>query len=225
MENATDALVMAGSVLLFIIGLTVAVLSFSNVREAIDARLNYADREYITIKEDPRYYYVASTNNPTRNVGLDTVIPSLYRAFKESYTVVFNFQNFNNGRYYLYEYTDGKQYSLIDFSDNNSINIDDDDKGNHKITIAPEDVNEFINGIIYGVSTSNLENFKDKFNVTPNTQPLIEILSGENIEIEEKLGVYNSHDIGSETSILNEDTRKAQETKIRVITYIVKKKT
>ena len=44
MENVADALKMAGSVLLFVIGLTIAILAFSQAREEIDSVLRYSDR-------------------------------------------------------------------------------------------------------------------------------------------------------------------------------------
>ena len=93
MENVSDALKMAGSVLLFIIGLSVAILAFSQAREAIDAVLKYTDREYLTIEGDSRFYYLSNTNDTNRYVGLETIIPSRVSAAKESYKKDFVFDD------------------------------------------------------------------------------------------------------------------------------------
>ena len=102
MENAVDALKMAGSVLLFVIALSVAILSFTNARQAIDSVLEYSDRESLTIEGDPRFYYLSGGNNDTsRYVGKETIIPAIYRAYKENYKIVFKFNDVDT--YYLYK--------------------------------------------------------------------------------------------------------------------------
>ena len=55
MENAAEALKMAGAVLLFLIAISVSIISFGNVREAADTILEYKDRETTYI--DGEYYY------------------------------------------------------------------------------------------------------------------------------------------------------------------------
>ena len=40
-ENIADALKMAGSVLLFVMGLSIAILAFSQARESMDIVLSY----------------------------------------------------------------------------------------------------------------------------------------------------------------------------------------
>lgn len=99
MENAVEALKMAGSVLLFIIALSVVILAFSQTREAIDTVLRYSDREYWTIEGDSRFYYLANENDTERYVGLETIIPTIYRANSEGFDIVFKFKD----GYYLYE--------------------------------------------------------------------------------------------------------------------------
>ena len=106
MENIVDALKMAGAVLLFLLALSITTLSFSKARETIDILLNYSDREYLTTKdgkEDNSYYFFAK--DTTRYVGKETIIPAIYRAYKENYKIVFKFPD----RYYLFE-----QYILND---------------------------------------------------------------------------------------------------------------
>lgn len=85
MENASDAIIMAGAVLIFVIALTVAMTVFSQARETIDTVVYASDStnyyEYIDID--------ISNNIKNRIVGLETMIPTLYKYYKENYTVVF----------------------------------------------------------------------------------------------------------------------------------------
>ena len=90
MENAADALKMAGSVLLFVIALSIAVLSITQARESADRVLAYSDRETLSIEGDSRFYYLAGNNDDTnRYVGKETIIPSIYRAYKENFKIIF----------------------------------------------------------------------------------------------------------------------------------------
>ena len=109
MENVADALKMAGSVLLFVMALSVAILAFTQAREGIDMILKYSDREYYTVKNDSRYYYLSSglknsdnTQRYERYVGKETIIPNIYRAYKENFKIIFNFPNSTD---YLYKDT------------------------------------------------------------------------------------------------------------------------
>ena len=86
MENAADALKMAGAVLLFVLALSVIIFSFGQVRETADTILDYKDRETSYI--DGNNYY--TTTGTERQVGLETIIPSIYRAYIEEYKIVFD---------------------------------------------------------------------------------------------------------------------------------------
>ena len=55
MENAVDALKMAGAVLMFVIALSVSIVAFGQVRQTADIILDYKDRETVYIDGD--YYY------------------------------------------------------------------------------------------------------------------------------------------------------------------------
>lgn len=85
MENASDAIIMAGAVLIFVIALTVAMTVFSQARATVDTVVYASDRtnhyEYLDID--------ISNNIKNRIVGLETIIPTLYKYYKENYTVVF----------------------------------------------------------------------------------------------------------------------------------------
>ncbi len=82
MENATQALYMAFAVLVFATALTLTMNMFSQAR---------ATSDYILYQEDSSNFieYQYSLRDKTRVVGLETIIPTLYKYYKENYTVVF----------------------------------------------------------------------------------------------------------------------------------------
>ena len=84
MENASEALIMAFGVLIFVIALTVAMNSFNQVKRVSDIVLYTAD-------ETNYYDYQGATGKASQNriVGLETIIPTLYKYYKENYSVLF----------------------------------------------------------------------------------------------------------------------------------------
>ena len=240
-ENIADALKMAGSVLLFVIGLSIAILSFSQAREAIDVILSYSDRESLSIEKDNRFYYVSNESDPNRYnryVGKETIIPALYRAYKENYKIVFEFPV--NDKYYLFTISEGektKEIKEIDLA-NQSIGSDLESR-------------QFLDGIIYGKFDyepgKDKEDYEKKFNIKVNDQSLYlykYLTEKENTKkIKESLGTYYIEDLDQdgdehpdwesyeEVTVENEDgttskewqwitkVEEANRTKKRIITY------
>lgn len=83
MENATDALKMAFAVIVFVMALTIAVMMFS--------QLNQVSKLVVSSSDITRYYEyeIATDEEQARIVGLETIIPTLYKYYKENYTVLF----------------------------------------------------------------------------------------------------------------------------------------
>ena len=91
MENVADALKMAGMLLLFVLALTVAITMISRARISTDNLMEAIDKT-------SSYQYVDNQNqalisNGKRIVGLETIIPTLYKYYKEDYAVVFRDKN------------------------------------------------------------------------------------------------------------------------------------
>ncbi len=212
MENAVEALKMAGSVLLFVIALSIAMLSFTQAREAIETVIKYSDREYSSIERNERFYYLANSNDTQRYVGIETIIPTIYRAFSESYKVVFKFPD----SYYLYK---------------NKI----EDREVYKIDSVEEsgisDKLDFLNGIVYGKYDPSKGNFGPNDRRQLHSQSLYDYLSDKlrTYKIKETLGTYYMEDrMDAEENRLN--IRKDEEgnpseisdvnkRELRVITY------
>lgn len=89
MENATDALIMAGSVLLLIIALTISISSFSNLKTQVDEIVGETEQlQFVKDTEGGYLNYLKSSNDTdVRTVGVETIISSLRRLQKEQYTI------------------------------------------------------------------------------------------------------------------------------------------
>jgi hypothetical protein len=90
MENTTQALYIAFAVLVFIIAFTVTLYLVNKVNTtaktlvwSLDATSYYDSLELTDLIANND----EDTNNATRIVGIDTIIPSLYRYYKESFAV------------------------------------------------------------------------------------------------------------------------------------------
>lgn len=225
MENAVDALKMAGSVLLFVVGLATAILAFSQAKVAIDAVLAFSDRDSATIQlsesdlesteiseEKKNYYknifnYVADSTKNSRNVGLDTMIPTIYRKFDERYKIVFIFPD----NYYLYKNTEGKEMTEIS------------DVGMSGGVVNAK--KEFLDAILYRKFRTNKNNFI--YNDFPG---VVSELSDTGLfdklrtylnngrQITEYLGMYDQNDIKKDDSTSHEKS-EANEKIQRVIVY------
>lgn len=90
MENAVEAIQMAFAVMVFVLALSVSMFSFNNAKAASDVMLyvqdetNYYDYQEVTGKAEEN-----------RIVGIETIIPTLYKYYKENYTVVFRKGTYN----------------------------------------------------------------------------------------------------------------------------------
>lgn len=82
MENAVDSLKIAFGVLIFTVALSISISTFSNARRAIDG--------ITTIKDKAQeYVYLEPSTTSNRDVGIETIIPALYKAYSENYRVEF----------------------------------------------------------------------------------------------------------------------------------------
>lgn len=209
-ENIADALKMAGSVLLFVMGLSIAILAFSQARESMDIVLSYSDRESLSIEGNPRFYYLSKDNDTSRYVGKETIIPAIYRAYKENYKIIFKFPD----DYYLFKQevknakglNEEKKISTLDLA-NQSLSSD----------LASR---QFLNGIIYGdfeyENEKSKNDYINKFKITPNDISLYQYLTEKEstYKIKEYLGTYYIEDVNG-TSEVN----AVNKTEKRVITY------
>jgi len=217
-ENAAEALKMAGAVLLFLIAISVSIISFGNVREAADTILEYKDRETAYI--DGEYYYSQSTENE-REVGLETLLPTLSRVYTENYKVVFEGLT---DPIYTVKKSGEARYCL-------DAEFDNDIRGS-----GTTKEKSFLSAVIYGDKDNAFNSYKDKITLPSRSlyERLKDILnSGSSKKIIEKSGVYyqddeknpNIEDDGSTEDESNiGDEPEVNKTKKRIITYVITNK-
>ena len=198
MENAADAIKMAGAVLLFVLALSIIIPFFSQARETTDLILDARDRETTYINGN--YYYKATGNE--RQVGGETILPTVMRAYLENYKIVF--VGLSDPIYTIK--LDGdiiNKYSL-DLETNNGTEYEN-------VALANEDQKaEFLCGILYHKYRTNYEDFNKKFNIEIGSRSLSDMLKGK--KITEKLGVYYQND---------SDIPDVNKTQKRIITYTI----
>ena len=190
MENAADALKMAAAVLVFVLALGISISSFSQARYTADVLIQYSDRDTVT-------QYAEDTGLRTRIVGKETIVPTIYRAYKENYKIFF----YDSGGNPIVLYTKlddtGTQIEV------NSIDLEKDVIG------ESWQQDNFIMALLYG----NKGTYKRMDGATMTYQELINQLYENNSGLtflysegiydtilggntfEEKLGVYYQNDL------------------------------
>ncbi len=196
MENATDALKMAAAVLIFVLALSISINAFGEARRASQVILDYRDREY-------DYTYITS-GTTQRQVGLETIIPSIYKAYKENYKIIFDMKDINdkNGLY-------SKKNENGNYDEINYIDLEKEVLGSDK------QKEEFIKAIIYGKDSISDEYKKEFSDLGINLKDVGIYARIEGKKVTEKLGVYYQEDMQTGGS----NTPDANKTKKRVITY------
>lgn len=204
MENAADALKMAAAVLIFVVALSISINAFGQARQTSQLILDYKDREY-------NYTYINDNGNYSggkteRIVSAETIIPSIYKAYKENYKIVFKFKT---GDDYLYN----KLKNGIK-TPRYAIDLQNDVVG------TEEKKEKFLDILIYGANRiiSN-ETEKNKFSIANEIDlqftPIYDRINiGSGKTFTEKIGVYYQEEI------YKSDSPDANKTKKRVVTYI-----
>ena len=182
MENAVEALKIAFAVLMFGIALTISISSFSQATQAVNAITTLRDRE-------EQYTYVIPSEGLTRNVGIESVVTTMYRAYKENMKIYFYDSHGNPLNIYLIPDGNGNflPTSCFDFSNENFA--------------SQEQAVEFLNVLIGGDTDSNYDKYSNRL---LDTNGIYKQFA--NREFQEQLGEYY-------------EGTGASEIKKRVITY------
>ena len=202
MENAAEALKMAFGVLMLVLALTLCISSFSQAREAVDSIITIKDRE-------TSYTYLASADDSTRIVGIETVVPTMYKAYKENFEV--HFLKADGTDLVLYKYQDQN-------GNTRDISIIDLESEEHA------DSQRAINRLDYILSGTekgpNDPAKKEVASITGGTSGLYQYFK--NRKFEEQLGeYYQEYKEGKTTDENGATILDINKSKKRVITYIL----
>lgn len=208
MENASEALFMAFAVLVFVVALSIGISSFSLARQTTQAIVDRTDRDF-------DYKYISSTLNSEgkameiRTVGVETIVPALYRAYKENYIVRF-YKEENGTTNPLNIYKRKVNGEMVE---TNEINLEKESIANQ------EKATLFIDKVLYG-GLKNVTSFNNNFeNLQVNG--FYDIIK--KTKFKEELGVYYIEDVNNGEPNSNDDEiSEVNKTEKRVITYITK---
>lgn len=216
MENAADALKMAAAFLIFIMALAISINAFSQARLTATTLLEYHDREY-----DYRYIEanVDDSGNPVteRIVGIESVVPSIYKAWKENYKIVFDDGILSDGAYQQEDATGSLQVV-------NTIDLEGLALG----TYTREE--QFIMAILYGNKCENFSTiksyFRENMGINLNENGIYDKIS--NRKLKESIGIYYQDEISEDGTVTpapgEDDTSnvpEANKIEKRVITYSI----
>lgn len=175
MENAIDALKMAAGVLIFVMALSISINAFGQAREAATVILENNDREYETQYTEGN---LDDAGNPvtTRLVGMESIIPTIYKAYMEKNRIVFSTALFDHGIYKITE--NGTEIEMNEF-DMESLRLSNKEMGM-----------EFIKGILYGKNkiSEEAKRFLQDNGIILNDEGIYDIIG--NRKVKEEIGLY-----------------------------------
>lgn len=215
MENAADALKIAASVLIFVLALSISINAFGQARVASQTVLEYSDREY-------DYTYVENNGGTERIVGAETVVPSIYKAYRENYKIVF--KNLEGG---VFQRKDDSG----NWQDVNSIDLQQETLGSETQKL------QFILAILYGNACNTIKNenfsydmsrfnfnqfktdFENNSHIHLYDKGIYGKINGRNLK--ENIGVYYQEEAGEDGVENSSNVPEVNMTTKRVITYTV----
>lgn len=198
MENIADALKMAAEVLIFVLALSISISAFGQARQTSQILLEYND--------DRIYEYTwieANSKDTNRIVGAETIVPAIYRAYKENYKINFEFKDNNSCLYTKLDENTGDMNVLV-----RTIDLEKEIIG----TNAQKE--EFITYLLYGTKITDETPLEKSLGIDLPQSGLYGIIVDGKLKFEEKLGIYYQEEVDGRY-----DTPKSNRTKKRIITY------
>lgn len=197
MENAVDALKIAFAIMMFVMALSLSIFSLSKANNAVTSITSLNDRE-------TEYNYVEPNTENTRIVGAETIVPTMYKAYKENFQIYFFDKN--DQPLIIYYAIDNTGKRKRDEHGDIGINYID---GSEVFGSAKEAENH-LNRIL-----GNPNNVDEKYKKQLNekySDGFYKYLAEH--KFTEQIGEYYQND--------SENTPEANKTKTRVITYTLK---
>ncbi len=87
MENAFDALKIAFAIIVFTLAIALSFSVISNIRHTSDVMFEADDKNKYYIDELNNITYITAGEDDNRTVGVETIIPTIYRYYKENFGV------------------------------------------------------------------------------------------------------------------------------------------
>ena len=204
---------MAGWVLIFVVALSICINAFTQARGAMDTIMEYSDRQSESITDYIKADDVSDDSGhliTRRTVSRETIVPTMYRVFKENFRMIFPFPIY---RKYNVETGNYDEIYYIDFA---TANIND------SLIPADDELRDtlreyFIRKILYGNSAPNNDWCDRQLRSQRIDFYSTGIINELNREFYEDLGVYYQEELEGK-----EDVPDANKVEKRVITYTYK---
>lgn len=217
MDNAVEALYMAASILIFMVALTITLSSFSTFRNDLEDLILSEERVDAASTTDSsgktQYINYISGEDERRTVGIETVVNSLYRVYKENYIVVMKLNDYTKVK------SDSDLKGLISFAKKKQEYPGVEEPIIKYDEFYPENPTKTDEIIIFALSdVQNDENFIN----TVLEKGLYDILKGKTFT--EYAGIYYETDACAEDEVNDhsEPVSDVNKRSARIITYIEK---
>lgn len=93
MENMVDALKIAFAILIFALAIALTFSVISNIRQTSDVLFEMSDTNKYYVDDLEGYTYTSGADKINRSVGAETIIPTIYRYYKENFGVTIIAEN------------------------------------------------------------------------------------------------------------------------------------
>ncbi len=232
MENAVDALKIAFAVFIFVIALSVTMYMFTMAKTTSDLVLQASDvTEYMEYTELEDIADSSAMINNDRIVGLETIIPTLYKYYKENYTVIFRnndgtpmtlYTTQTNPELWSTSYTNKYYASSIDLKKVCSFDVDEETSRHEPWTgnmnYYKQNLDKFLSGGTFVAPSLNGMNYDySKINGWSGTKGFIEQYKDK--KFRESLGEYTYNKIEDTDDGTTSGLTNVKAKKKRVIIY------
>ncbi len=213
MENAAEALKIAFAILMFVAALSLSISSFTSAKTAIDNIITMRDKTQ-------KYMYVTPAKSSNRTVGIETVIPTMYKAYQENFRVVFMQKDGEELKELpIYYYTDIHNSKVYDSEKGEYRTVNYVDLENERLAGKTEAIKHL--DILLEARKGNNKNdnkYYEQF-MEDKISGLYEYLKDK--KFEEVLGEYYQEDLEAAQKGTVSDALDINKTKKRVVTYIL----
>ena len=203
MENGVEAFKIAAGMLIFVLAISITISAFTSATQALNRIFDMQNGDqYVTMTDqatgEEYYLNFVRFDGGTREVGAETIVPSIYRAYRENYSIYFYKKDASGTmqELYLYEKSNGEQVNYIDLE--------------KEVYASADAAIIALKELLYNQNNSNYLNGNALYEyLTANNA------AGEPKTFTEKLGEYYMDDLTGSA-----ETAEVNKTKKRVIVYI-----
>ena len=92
MENGVEAIKMAFGIFIFVLAISISISCFGSAAQALQRiwQIQQSDESFVTDANGNYLNYIDfKIGDGTREVGVETIVPTMYKAYKENFAIYF----------------------------------------------------------------------------------------------------------------------------------------